>query len=96
MSSVVCPYAKPGDPSYPGHHYVLESPNGPESTAACRLCGKTTAFTNYGPSERWNYEQGARCPSGHKLRNSQDPSTCSACQRGRKPGTNVRKVEANS
>ena len=35
------------------HHWVIESPDGPMSKGACRLCGAEREFRNYLENPRW-------------------------------------------
>lgn len=36
------------------HFWIIESPNGPTSKGACRVCGETREFANYLESSAWS------------------------------------------
>lgn len=35
------------------HYWVIESPHGPTSMGACKLCGAVSEFSNYVPYPSW-------------------------------------------
>ena len=39
-----------------GHHWVIESPNGPTSTGTCRRCGEIREFKNSIQITSWESE----------------------------------------
>jgi hypothetical protein len=43
-----------------GHHWVIESPDGPTSRGRCKLCGAVKEFSNYLPYTSWAEEKAAK------------------------------------
>lgn len=41
------------------HHWMIEPPNGPESTGRCKNCGKWRSFRNSLPDSGWERGHGA-------------------------------------
>ena len=42
------------DPKDCTHHWVIDSPNGPQSQGSCKVCGAEREFMNYLESSAWS------------------------------------------
>ena len=43
-----------------GHHWLIDSPNGPTSHAVCKICGEHKEFRNSIAESRWDNEGAQR------------------------------------
>ena len=46
--------AKQINPKDCTHHWIIDSPNGPQSNGSCKVCGAEREFMNYLESSAWS------------------------------------------
>ncbi|SVD13439.1 uncharacterized protein METZ01_LOCUS366293, partial [marine metagenome] len=46
--------AKQINPKDCTHHWIIDSPNGPQSQGSCKVCGAEREFMNYLESSAWS------------------------------------------
>jgi len=73
MSQAATPTVEQTQPAARGtciHHWIIDSPNGRESTGTCKRCGALKAFTNSTEQVMWEQTNSLRNDLNRSVRSS--------------------------
>jgi len=66
--------AKQINPKDCTHHWIIDSPNGPQSQGSCKVCGAEREFMNYLESSAWSSGEEKKGDKGKDKDKSKNPT----------------------